>query len=325
MDVNKETRDRIVAAADRLYEQAGRANFPTVDAVRKVAQVNMNDASTCMKDWRRAQTAQAAPVAIAVPEAVQQLHGQALASLWQSAQELANESLRAAQAGWEAERAEADALNQQVVDAHVAQQTELEAVAQRIDELTRAHAQQQQRADTLAGQLEETRNAKIAAESRAAIAEQRAEEITRRADDLKIELGLSHADADAARAQHQQDAQVLRAEKAKAEAEVEESVAALEELRNQVATLKAKAEAAAQAQQDQKKAAAAEALRIAERLTKAQTERDEAQRSAAQAREEAAELRGQADAIKEQNAKLMQSVQTSKAVGEASTPKGRKE
>ena len=104
MELAKDTRDRIFAAADSLYEQAGRAAFPTVDAVRKVARVNMNDASAGMKEWRRAQTAQAAPVAVQVPEAVQQASSAALASLWKEAQELANESLRAAQAGWDAER-----------------------------------------------------------------------------------------------------------------------------------------------------------------------------------------------------------------------------
>ena len=111
MELAKDTRDRIFAAADSLYEQAGRAAFPTVDAVRKVARVNMNDASAGMKEWRRAQTAQAAPVAVKVPEAVQQASSAALASLWKEAQELANESLRAAQAGWDAERIEAETLN----------------------------------------------------------------------------------------------------------------------------------------------------------------------------------------------------------------------
>ena len=81
MELNKDIRDRILTAADALYEQAGRTSFPTVDSVRKVAKVNMNDAAATMKEWRRAQTAQAAPVAITVPEAVHQLHSQALAAL----------------------------------------------------------------------------------------------------------------------------------------------------------------------------------------------------------------------------------------------------
>lgn len=48
--------------------------FPTVDAVRKHAKVNMNDASVGMKDWRRAQTAQVMTVAVQVLTAIQQIH-----------------------------------------------------------------------------------------------------------------------------------------------------------------------------------------------------------------------------------------------------------
>jgi hypothetical protein len=154
MELNRDIRDRILAAADALYDQAGRASFPTVDSVRKVAKVNMNDAATTMKEWRRAQTAQAAPVAITVPEAVHQLHSQALAALWQSAQNTANESLRAAQAGWEAERAEAETINKQLGDAYDAQAVELDAANRRIDELTAKYQAEQQRTTELAQQIE---------------------------------------------------------------------------------------------------------------------------------------------------------------------------
>ena len=170
MDLNKDTRDRIFTAADSLYEQAGRGSFPTVDAVRKASKVNMNDAATAMKQWRRAQTAQAAPVAITVPDAVHQLHSQALAALWQSAQDTANESLRAAQAGWEAERAEAETLNKQLGDAYDAQATELETACRQVEELSAHNHVEQKRSIELAPQLQETVNAKLAAESRATIA-----------------------------------------------------------------------------------------------------------------------------------------------------------
>ncbi|RNK57918.1 DNA-binding protein, partial [Xanthomonas vasicola] len=79
-----------------MFEQSGREVFPTVDAVRKVAKVNMNDASTAMKEWRRAQ-ARPAPV-VQVPEAVQQVASTAVLALWQAAQDAANDALRAAQA-----------------------------------------------------------------------------------------------------------------------------------------------------------------------------------------------------------------------------------
>ena len=195
MELNKDIRDRILTAADALYEQAGRTSFPTVDSVRKVAKVNMNDAAATMKEWRRAQTAQAAPVAITVPEAVHQLHSQALAALWQSAQNTANESLRAAQAGWEAERAEADTINKQLGDAYDGQGAELDAANRRIDELTAKYQAEQQRSTDLAQQFEETQKATLVAENRAAIAEQRAVEIERRAGDLRAELDLAHQDA----------------------------------------------------------------------------------------------------------------------------------
>ena len=113
-----EVRERIVAAANELYEELGRETFPTVDTVRRAAKADMNTTSTVMKDWRRQQTAQAAPVAVAVPEAVSQANSAALAAMWQQAQELANESLRAAQASWETEREELDAMRLELANAY---------------------------------------------------------------------------------------------------------------------------------------------------------------------------------------------------------------
>ena len=278
MELNKDIRDRILAAADALYEQAGRASFPTVDSVRKVAKVNMNDAATTMKEWRRAQTAQAAPVAITVPEAVHQLHSQALAALWQSAQNTANESLRAAHAGWEAERAEAETINKQLGDAYDAQAVELDAANRQIDELTAKYQAEQQRTTELAQRIEETRKATLVAENRAAIAEQRALEIERRATDLRAELDRAHQDAVATRTE-------------------------LVDVR--------------QAQQDQRKTAAQEALRAAERLTATQAERDEARKETAKAREETAHWRGQVEALKEQQRGFLDAIKTGKKPGEA--------
>ena len=53
MDVNPEIRDRILAAAGQLFEQSGRKELPTVDAVRKLSKTSMNDASAVMREWRR--------------------------------------------------------------------------------------------------------------------------------------------------------------------------------------------------------------------------------------------------------------------------------
>jgi len=121
-----EVRERIVSAASELFEQSGRQVMPTVDAVRRAARVDMNAASTVMKEWRRAQTAQAAPLVVAVPEAVQQAGTAAVTAIWLQAQELANESLRTAQTAWETERSELDAMRQELAEAFERQATELE-------------------------------------------------------------------------------------------------------------------------------------------------------------------------------------------------------
>lgn len=333
MELTKDTRDRIFAAADSLYEQAGRSGFPTVDAVRKTAKANMNDASAGMKEWRRAQTAQAAPVAVQVPEAVQQASSAALSALWQEAQELANESLRAAQAGWDAERIEADTLNKQMADAYEAQAVELDAVQGRITDMEAAGKQAAEEAEAMRQQLEETRTALLSMQQRAAVAEQRAEEIEHRATDLRTELDHSHKEAAQGRAElagvrqaHATEIEALRAEltasQAKAEAAAEKAATAADTLRTELATVKAKAEAAQEAHQEQRKQAASEAHRTAERMTVVQSERDQSRKDAGTAREDAAALRGQLDAIKEQNAQLLQ---TLKAQSEKQPTKAKKD
>ena len=308
MELNKDTRDRIFAAADSLYEQAGRAAFPTVDAVRKTARVNMNDASAGMKEWRRAQTAQAAPVAVQVPEVVMQASSAALAALWHEAQELANESLRAAQAGWDAERIEAETLNKQMADAFEVQKAELEATQARIEELEAAGRQAAADAEVQSQQIEETRNALLGVQQRAAVAEQRAEEIERRASDLRTELDHAHQEGTQGRAELAGVRQAHAAEIEALRADLATSQAKADALRTELATLKARAEAAQEAHQEQRKHAATEAQRMAERMTAAQTERDQAGKGEHQAREEAATLRGQLDALKELNTQLMQAV-----------------
>ena len=83
--INPDARARIIAAADQLYEAGGRADFPTVDAVRRAAKADMNTTSAVMKEWRRIQTATPAAVAVAIPDRVQQAQQAALAALWSEA------------------------------------------------------------------------------------------------------------------------------------------------------------------------------------------------------------------------------------------------
>ncbi|WP_338000533.1 DNA-binding protein [Xanthomonas cucurbitae] len=282
-----DVRERIIAAATDLFEQSGRQTMPTVDAVRRAARVDMNAASAVMKEWRRAQTAQAAPVAVAVPEAVQQASNAAVATIWQQAQELANESLRSAQAAWETERAELDAMRQELAEAFERQAGELDAA-------TAALAAEKAGAEKLAQELAAVRQELDDTTSRAEKAEARNAEIERRADELRTELDRAHKDADQARgalAEQQKAGQAVAAQ--------------LDQVREELATVRAKADAEREAHQEQRKAAAAEAQRVAERLTAAQAERDQAMKATALAREEAARMAGQLDTLKEQSAALL--------------------
>ncbi|MGV4008815.1 DNA-binding protein, partial [Citrobacter freundii] len=190
-----EIRERIIAAAVELYEQAGRENLPTVDQVRRVARADMNTTSAVMKEWRRQQTAQAAPVAVTVPESVAQANTAALAELWQQAQELANESLQAAQAAWETERAELDTMRAELADAYETQATELDQVRAAAEATDKAHQVQRQQA---AVELASVRKDLAQAVTRAERAEAKADEIERRAGDLRAELDRAHVDADQA-------------------------------------------------------------------------------------------------------------------------------
>jgi len=216
-----EVRERVIQAAQALYEQNGRESMPTVDAVRRHARVDMNAASAVMREWRRAQTAQAAPVAVTVPEVVTQAHSTALVTLWQTAQELANESLRAAQAAWEAERVEADHDRQELADAYERQAAELEEVRAAAERSARLYQEQQ---DAQAQTLAAVRAELVTAATRAERAEARVEEIERRAADLRSEL--DHAHQEQGRIRAELAAAIARAERAEAQAQDAEQRAA---------------------------------------------------------------------------------------------------
>jgi colicin import membrane protein len=191
-------RDRIFEAANMLYEESGRVVFPTVDAVRKRARVNMNDASTSMKDWRRAQTTNIAPVAVQVPSVIQQASNAALADVWSAAVTLANESLQAAQAGWDADRAESETLAQQMASAFEEQAAELDSANNSLVELQVSKAAAAQETADLRIQLDATLHELDTARTAAQQAEAKTTEIERRVTDLRMELNHAHQLAAAA-------------------------------------------------------------------------------------------------------------------------------
>jgi chromosome segregation ATPase len=281
MDVTPEIRERILAAAGQLFEQAGRKELPTVDAVRKLSKTSMNDASAVMREWRRSQIVAASAAVVSVPERVSQASAAALSTLWTEAQELANESLNVAQAAWDAERAEAEKLRVELSSAFEAQGAELEAVKGKLVEVegraaAAAAAAESERAEFLTQVRALTESAHTATA--------RVQEIEKRAEDLKASLTVAQGAAATLTRE-------LESERRQHGATREAASAASAEL----VKVKARAEAQAGVQAEQ-----------AERLKRAEAELAQVRAAAAAAREEAAKLAGQAEALTAQHSELMQ-------------------
>jgi chromosome segregation ATPase len=285
MDINPEIRERILAAAGQLFEQSGRKELPTVDAVRKLSKTSMNDASAVMREWRRLQIVSASAAVVSVPERVSQASAAALSTLWTEAQELANESLNVAQAAWDAERAEAEKLRVELSSAFETQGAELEAVKGKLVEVEGRAA-----AATAAAESERAELLKQVAvlTDQAHTATARVQEIEKRAEDLKAALAATQASE----------------RRVTAELEAERGVHgktrdALSTLTTELVTVKARLEAQAGVHADQ-----------AERLKRVEAELAQVRNSAAAAREEAAQLKGQAEALKLQQAQLLAAITT---------------
>lgn len=306
IQIPTDVRERVISAAAELYEQADRERFPTVDAVRRLSRADMNSVTVLMREWRQSQTTQAAPVAVMIPDAVQQANAAAVAAMWTQATELANQSLRTAQAAWEAERQDLDDMRSELATGYEVQAAELDAAKNQLADIVAA-------LDVTNGQLADNAAKLAAAVERANTAEARAVEIEHRANDLNTALVAAQdaakntaVELDAERKRHQvvitkadQEASDLRGQLAAAVAEL--------------ATAKAKAEAAEQSHQEQRKLAAQETHRAAERTARLEADQDAARKEAGAAREEAAKLRGHVEAMQTQNADLMRALADKKA------------
>lgn len=321
--IPSDVRERVIASAVELYEQAGRERFPTVDSVRRHSRVDMNAVSQVMKEWRQAQTAQAAPVAVAVPEAVQQASAAAVATLWMNASELANQSLRNAQAGWDKERGELDDMRAELANS-------FETLAAEFETTKKLLAASEAKTADQARELDEVRQREADAINRAEVAEARVLEIEHRAADLRGELDRALADIERQRGElaetrtkaateieaAQKATEAARGELERALADIERQRADLLELRSKTTAeieagrselmkVQAKADAREEEYTEQRKQAAAEQLRIVERMNKAESERDDVRKEAGEAREAAAKLAGKLEAVTSQNKELL--------------------
>jgi len=120
------------------------------------------------------------------------------------------------------------------------------------------------------------------------------------------ELARMTATIDAERTSHQQDVEQLRLDLTEQKKASQVVLAERDQVRADLAAITAKAEATEHARQEQRKAAEQEAKRAADSLAKAEVGQEKAHQEAGAAREDAANLRGQVEAMKSQVAELMQ-------------------
>jgi chromosome segregation ATPase len=119
------------------------------------------------------------------------------------------------------------------------------------------------------------------------------------------ELDRMNAATEADRNRHQQEADQLRTELVEHKKTAQAIAADRDQVRAELATAKAKAEVAEQSHQEQRKTADQEAKRVAERIAKAEADQVQARTETSTAREDAAKLRGQVEAMQTQTAELM--------------------
>jgi len=184
---------------------------------------------------------------------------------------------------WDAERAEAEKLRVELSSAFETQGAELEAVKAKLAEVEKQAATAAAEAAAEQGAL---RQQVIVLTDKAHTAMARAEEIEKRAEDLKAALATAQgavsrltAELEAERQQHGLSREGLAA------------------LSTELVTVKARAEAQAGVQEGQ-----------AVRLRNVEAELAQARAAAATAREEAAHLRGQTEALHTQQAELIQAL-----------------
>lgn len=226
--------ERIFAAADSLFEQNAHAAFPTVDAVRKVARVSMNDANSGMRDWRRQQMARAVAPPVQVPAAILQAQAALASDIWQSAQSMAGESLITAQNAWDAERGELESLNREMAEAFETQAAASEEQRVQVAGLNEQLAVALSATEALQQELQALRERCAGAESDARRDAARLEEVERRASDLRTELDRAHQELAAAheggrvaRSAHADELAAVRSDARQSEVVLREELEAL--------------------------------------------------------------------------------------------------
>ncbi len=159
--------------------------------------------------------------------------------------------------------------------------------------------------ETVSTHLGQARHENATLSRQLATTEARAEETTKRADDLKAELQHAHAENTAQRQPHINEAQALQAQLNTTEKALQTEVTNGVGLTLALTHAQTQAQAAQQQQQALQERYGDEIRLMGERLATAQTEREQALQTASATREDAAGMRGELETLRVQNVALL--------------------
>lgn len=142
---------------------------------------------------------------------------------------------------------------------------------------------------------------------------------------LRERLELTERNAKAAANQHLAEMEQAQTALLEQKQSQQNLVAERDQLRTELAALKAKSDAAEESHKEQRKRSADEIQCASDKLIKIESERDNANKETSKAREEAAKLAGQLEAMQTQLAQLMEIISSHQSVQAVGTEKSGKE
>ena len=172
MESEESLRDLAREAAVAIWEERGRSSLPTALEVRDRLNVGMNRIARHVKEWKDEQRkAKAASPDEDVPEELRAPSAAWTRSFWNTARRVAQKKFDAERAEWEAERADAAELLDQVSTAYDVKSAETERLAEENAAVREELAQRDERIAELEKRIATATEHRISAEAKAASAE----------------------------------------------------------------------------------------------------------------------------------------------------------
>lgn len=294
------TKEQILQAADRLMA-AG--TIPTLAAVRAtVGGGSYTTINEALKEWKARQQCASTPIREPAPDNINKRLNDLGTEIWATALELANARLTSEREALEVTRTQMEIAQQEATELADQLSAELETLQEQyckaLEEL--------QIFKQLVEKLQQE-NANLSHEL--ATAHARTEETNKRVDDLKTELQHAHAENHTQRQQHLEEIKHLQHQVTITNDHLQAQSRTAVRLQTELSQVQAQAANAQHQQEMQQQRHLEDIQRLKELVNQAQMEREKALQDANANRENAAEMRGELEVLRTQNAALLASLQ----------------